>query len=331
MEARRLQSVRGIWRWSGGALISPGLTDLVTIRMGELTEPESLVVDVLALAEPLDVRLLAGLTDPAAIERAEEDGLIHVEAVGRHLEARLAHPLFGEVRRARMGTLRARRLRGRVSRALADAGCHRADDILRRAVLAVDSDLEPDRQLLIEAGRRAGQLCDLPMAVRLGRAAQAAGGGFEAAMIVLGAFNGLSRPSGADFAVLTATAGTDAELVRATMAQAIDLAWMAFRPAEAEAILDAAESQVAGDDGRRQLLALRALFDGQLARPVRAIEAAARALESPLLPDESVLLATTGYVIGLATVGRADELASLVAQVRLRRAARRSTPSCGFR
>ncbi|MEU6078378.1 LuxR C-terminal-related transcriptional regulator [Micromonospora sp. NPDC047074] len=314
VEARRLQSVRGIWRWSGEALISPGLTDLVTIRMGELTEPERLVVDVLALAEPLDVRLLAGLTDPSAIERTEESGLIRVEDVGRRLEARLAHPLFGEVRRARMGTLRARRLRGRVSQALADAGYRQPDDILRRAVLAVDSDLEPDRRLLIEAGRRAGQLCDLPMAVRLGRAAQAAGGGFEASMIVLGAFNGLSRPTGADFAVLTAAAGTDAELVRATMARAIDLAWMASRPAEAEAILDAADDQITGSDGSRQLMALRALFDGQLARPARAIEAAATALDSPLLPDESVLLATTGYVIGLATVGRADELATLVTQ-----------------
>ncbi|OZV77137.1 hypothetical protein CA850_24295 [Micromonospora echinospora] len=313
-EAGRLQQVRGIWRWSGAALMSPGLTELVTIRMGELTEPEGLVVDVLALAEPLDVRLLAGFAEPSAIERAEETGLIRVEKVGRRLEARLAHPLFGEVRRARMGTLRARRLRGRVSQALAEAGYRQADDILRRAVLALDSDLEPDGRLLIEAGRRAGQLCDLPLAVRLGRAAEAAGGGFEASMIVLGALHGLSRPSDADSAVLTATAGTDAELVRATMARTMDLAWMSSRPAEAEAILEAAESQVSEEDGRRQLMALRAMFDGQLARPVRAIEAAVKALESPLLPDDSVLLATVGYVIGLATVGRADELAALATQ-----------------
>ncbi|WP_433686633.1 LuxR C-terminal-related transcriptional regulator [Micromonospora carbonacea] len=312
VEARRLQPIRGIWRWSGETLMSPGLTDLVTRRMGELTEPEGLVVDVLALAEPLDVRLLAGLTETSAIERTEDAGLIRIKEVGRRLEARLAHPLFGEVRRARMGTLRARRLRGQVSRALADAGYRQPDDVLRRAVLALDSDLVPDPRLLVEAGRRAGQLCDLPMAVRLGRAAEAAGGGFEASMIVMGAFNGLSRPPGADFAVLAAAAGTDVELVRATMAWAIDLAWMASRPAEAEAILEAAESQVSGDDGRRRLMALRALFDGQLARPVRAIEAAAAALDSSLLPDDSVLLATTGYVIGLATVGRADELATLV-------------------
>ncbi|MFF3855517.1 LuxR C-terminal-related transcriptional regulator [Micromonospora sp. NPDC002575] len=309
VEARRLQPVRGVWRWSGEGLMSPGLTELVTTRMGKLTESEGLVLDVLALAEPLDVRLLTGLVEPSAIERAEEADLIRVEKVGRRLEARLAHPLFGEVRRARMGTLRARRLRGWVSRALADAGYDQADDILRRAVLAVDSDLAPDWRLLVEAGRRAGQLCDLSLAVRLGRAAEAAGGGFEASMIVMGVFNGLSRPSGADFAMLAASARTAAELVRATMARAIDLAWMAPRPAEAEALLDAVESQVSGDGIRQQLMALRALFDGQLARPNRAIEAAVSALASPLLPDEAVLLATTGYAIGLATIGRADDLA----------------------
>ncbi|KXK63794.1 hypothetical protein AWW66_01020 [Micromonospora rosaria] len=312
VEARRLQPVRGIWRWSGGASMSPGLTDLVTTRMGELTGPAALVVDVLALAEPLEVGLLAGLTDASAVERAEESGLIRVEEAGRRLEARLAHPLFGEARRVRMGTLRARRLRGRVSQALAEAGCDQADDLLRRAVLALDSDLAPDWRLLVEAGRRAGQLCDLPTAVRLGRAAEAAGGGFEAAMIAMGAFNGLSRPSTADFAALTAAAGTDADLVRATVARAIDLAWMASRPAEAEALLDAAESQTSGEEAHRQLMALRALFNGQLARPHRAIEAAVTALASPLLPDEAVLLATTGYITGLATVGRADELAPLV-------------------
>ncbi|MEV0393726.1 helix-turn-helix transcriptional regulator [Polymorphospora rubra] len=313
IEADRLRPVRGVWRWSGGG-VSPGLTDLVTIRMGELAEPVATVVDLLALAEPLGVRLLARLADPAAIEQAERAGLVRAGQDGRRLEARLTHPLFGEVRRARMGVLRARRLRGRISRAIADTGSRRADDTLRRAVLALDSDLEPDRRLLLAAASRAGQLCDLPLTVRLGQAAQAAGGGFEAHMITMAALNGLSRPAGAEAAALAATAGTDDEVARATVAQVLNLAWMALRPAQAEAILAAAEARIVGDPGRTRLMALRALFDGQRARPARAIEAATAALAAPDLPDESAALAATGYVVSLATVGRADELADATAR-----------------
>ncbi|MEV7229811.1 LuxR C-terminal-related transcriptional regulator [Polymorphospora sp. NPDC051019] len=314
VEADRLRPVRGVWRWSGGAPVSPGLTDLVTIRMGELAEPVATVVDLLALAEPLGVRLIARLADPSAVEQAERAGLVRVEQDGRRLEARLTHPLFAEVRRARMGVLRARRLRGRISRALADTGGRRADDTLRRAVLALDSDLEPDWRLLYEAARHAGRLCDLPLTVRLGQAAQAAGGGFEPSMITIAALNGLSRPAGAEVAALAATAGTDDELVRATVAQVINLAWMALRPAEAQAMLESAESRVVDGAGRMRLMALRALFDWQRARPVAAIEAATTALAAPGLPDGSVALATAGYVVGLAAVGRADELADATAR-----------------
>ena len=74
------------------------------------------------------------------------------------MQARLAHPLFGEVQRARIGTLHARRLRGRIAQALADAGGRRADDTLRRAVLMLDSDLVPDSVLLTDAARRATKL-----------------------------------------------------------------------------------------------------------------------------------------------------------------------------
>lgn len=135
LEAGRLRQVRGVWCWPGHAAVSPLLAEVVEARMGQLTGPVRDVIDVLALAEPLGITLLAALTDPGAVEHAEERGVVSVERDGRRLQARIAHPLYGEVRRARMGELRARRLRGRIATALVNTGARRADDTLRCAAL----------------------------------------------------------------------------------------------------------------------------------------------------------------------------------------------------
>ena len=84
--------------------------------------------------------------------------------------ARLAHPLYGEVRRAAMGTLRARRLRGRVAQTL-DV----VPDPIPRAVLTLDSDLPPEPALFLQAAEAATRMYDLPLAERLARAAAATG------------------------------------------------------------------------------------------------------------------------------------------------------------
>jgi hypothetical protein len=79
-----------------------------------------------------------------------------VDVDGRRLQTRLAHPLYCEVRRSEMGVLRARRLRGLIATALAGTGARRSDDIVRRAVLALDSDLDPDPGLFVTAAKRSG-------------------------------------------------------------------------------------------------------------------------------------------------------------------------------
>ena len=75
------------------------------------------------------------------------------------VEVRVAHPLYGEVRRKRAAPPRLRRLRGLVAAELAAADDR--DDVrvvMRRATLSLDSDLEPDPDLLIRA---AGAPCGI--------------------------------------------------------------------------------------------------------------------------------------------------------------------------
>ncbi|MBV8993267.1 MAG: hypothetical protein JO287_06100 [Pseudonocardiales bacterium] len=187
LEAGRLHRVVGVWWWSGELALSPGLVELVSARIGRLPEAQRQVVEVLAFGEPLGVSLLARLTDASAVEQVEARGLVEVYPDGQRWQARLTHPLLGEVQRTQTGTLHARRLRGRIAGALGATGGRRADDTLRRAVLMLDSDLPPDPVLLTDAARRATELGDHTLAKRVARASVAVGGGFESRLLLCNA------------------------------------------------------------------------------------------------------------------------------------------------
>jgi DNA-binding CsgD family transcriptional regulator len=316
LEAQRLRRVGGVWRWAASRAVSPSLLKLVETRMGGLPQPVGDVVDLLALSEPLGVTVLVGLADAAAVEQAETRGLVSVEQHGRRLQARLAHPLYGEVRRARAGQLRSRRLRGQIASALASTGARRADDTLRRAVLVVDSDLPPDPHLLTAAARTAVQLCDLPLAERLARAAVAAGGGFDSRLTLAYALSWQCSGAEADLelAALAELARTDTQRVQVAIPRAGNLFWTLRRPPEAQAVLDVAEAALTDGGARSMVAAMRAAFYGFLARPHQAVQHAADALAVETLPNQAVVLATWGLAIGLGVLGRADQIGPAVSR-----------------
>ncbi|MCW2690254.1 MAG: putative transcriptional regulator, partial [Mycobacterium sp.] len=199
INAGRLAQQHGYWRWIGEPIVPPGLVELIESRIGDLPSELGDVVDALALGEPLDVALLSRISDPEAVEAAERRGLITVDDTDNGMEARLAHPLYGEVRRRRAPSVRLRRLRGLVAAELAvsDDG----DDtrlVVRRAALSLDSDLKLDPDLLVRAAQGAVWLADLPLADRLGGAAIRAGGGAEASVVRSHALVWLSRGQEAD-------------------------------------------------------------------------------------------------------------------------------------
>jgi predicted ATPase len=122
LEATRLHQAGGVWRWSGQPKLSPGLVELVSARIGKLPDAQREVLAVLTFGEPLGITLLGELTDAVAVEQVEARSLVEVYPDGRRLQARLTHPLYGEVQRAQLGQLQARRLRGRIANALAHTG-----------------------------------------------------------------------------------------------------------------------------------------------------------------------------------------------------------------
>ena len=119
-------------------MVSQSLAELIETRMGSLPEPVREVVDLLVFGEPLPVSVLGRLTDPAVVEQAEMYGVVSVSGEDGCLQARLAHPLYGEVRRRRTGRLRAGHLCRRLASALG-AVDECSTDVLRRAVLMLDA------------------------------------------------------------------------------------------------------------------------------------------------------------------------------------------------
>jgi len=174
----RIVQQHGHWRWIGDPIMPPGLVELIESRIGDLPTPVSDVIDVLAVGEPIDLAALTRITNAAAVEEAETRGLITLEPAGRGIEVRVAHPLYGQVRRKRAAHSRLRRLRGLVATEL--AASNDPDDIrvvVRRATLSLDSDLTPDADLFVRAAHGAVWLADLPLADRLAEAAIQAGAG----------------------------------------------------------------------------------------------------------------------------------------------------------
>jgi DNA-binding CsgD family transcriptional regulator len=181
----RLLPRDGVWQWSGDLVVPPDVTELVEARMGDLPGAVADVVDALAVGEPLDLQALTNITNAAAIEEADVRGLITVVPDERGMAVRLAHPLYGEVRRDRAASTRLRRLRGAVAGELAARDGDRDNRlVVRRAALMLDSDLEPDPDLLVRGAERAIWLGDWALAERLCDAAYQVSGGPEAIRVL---------------------------------------------------------------------------------------------------------------------------------------------------
>jgi len=320
-EAGRLATDGGVWRWTGRPTLSSGLTQLIDARIGRLTDPEQVVVDALAVGEPLPLGTLAAIADPSTVERLEDAGVIAVDA--DQLTAMLAHPLYAEARRARLGVSRARRLRAEIVRRLDEI------DVLRRAMLAIESDLADPGQILLDGAREAARLCDLPLAERLARAAVDHGGGFAAQSIVATAIIGLSQneQAEAEWGRLVSLARSDEEIVIATSKYVLHLAYTLGRPVAAIEALDAAQERVSGEPARLHLCAIRALVYAQLGRVTEAAVLASSALADSTLTDEGVVLAAAGLALARGATG---QLGAMAVAARQALDASRRSPDLAF-
>jgi len=269
------------------------------------------VVEMLAVGEPLGLATLEKVTDAAAIEDAERHGLVRASQDGRRTEARLAHPVYGEVLRQRLPRSHLRRISALLAGALQATGARRREDLLRLARWQLDAGGPGDPVLLSRAARRAIEMYDMALAARLARTALESGGGVEAGL-VLGESefrSGHHEEAESVLARLVAVCSNDTELALVTNARAYNLSNLMGDPAAATAVIDQALTTITDVTARLRVLgrlATNRIFEGD---PESALAAA-----NELLASKDDQIASRGaYVssIALALLGGGDDAVAM--------------------
>ncbi len=308
LNAGRLINDDGQWRWLGKVTVSPTLTDLVELHIGAVSEGLREVVDLVAVAEPIERCCLMSLASAELIEEAEHRGLIAVSSSATDLVS-VGHPLYGEVRLEQSGRLRLRRLRGRAARAMTTIDATRHFDPLRLGLLWLESDLEPDGEIFLRAAQAAILRLDVELAERLADAAVRAGGLLDSVMLHAHALILLNRGCEAEKVLnsLNDEGLPQAALAKVIHLRAANLLWPLGRPEDSWTVIEKGLIRAAGPLAD-QLHAFRCIQLAMAARPAEVAELTG-SVDRSHLPALQALVAIWAEVIALGELGRPNQAA----------------------
>ena len=315
-----IRRVAGVWMWDGDVAVSASIADIVGRQLGELSPELSLVVDTLSQCEPLEVDVLCDVVHRHDLEVAEQMHLVTVERAGAALMARLAHPIFGELRRAHAGEMYLSNIRGKLANRLAKEADGDMNATVRRALLTLESDLEPDPQLFLESARYAMTLLDLDLADRFATSAEQCGVS-EAATIRALNMVLLGRGEMAEEFLREITENANGDRHSWSTVRAANLIWILGRPGEASTILDELAATEESESEVAERLAVEACLDVVMARCDSAADKARAALASGALSDFHSMMASVALVMALGALGQDSDITD-VAEQALERAAK---------
>jgi DNA-binding CsgD family transcriptional regulator len=306
LESKALKARYGMWRLDGSLASSARLRDLIQARLAGLDHEEKTALELMAIGEPLPLSVLESIVSVAAVERLEERSLLEAVTDGVEPELRLAHPLYGELVRDTLATVR----RARLSRALADAvegaGEVSGADVLRVAVWRLDGGGgRPD--FIANAARSAFRADDYGLAERLGRAGWELWQRADAALVLGEALDLLGQAAEADLILAEALphATTDQERTSLAVRRASLLFRTLDRAVDAQRVIEDATAVVRDPACLRELNALEGdhlLLTGDVAR---AIEVDQPLLSGPA--DAAFAQASLDVGTALVLAGRTSE------------------------
>ena len=259
-DAGLLRKEEGLWRLSGPLPVSSRLVEIVTTRLGTMDDRERQALEVVAHGEPLGVAPLEREFGADVLASLERRGLVSIVRDGVRMEVRLAHPLYGEVVRARLPETRRRQVNRALREVLTASGARRRDDVLRIGAAQVVAGGPFDPAVLLAAAHTARARSDLALAERLAEAAVAAGAGFEADLLLarLHFLQGRSEEAERELAALAGRAVTDAQRVELAETQIDTLVLGLGRHTDALRVAATAEAAVVDVDWRDLVSAKRA-------------------------------------------------------------------------
>jgi DNA-binding CsgD family transcriptional regulator len=248
-----------LWRLVGELAPSQRIVELVGARLLTLDERSLELLELVAYAEPLGGAELAQLAPDEAVRPLLKQGLVVSRFAGRRHELRLAHPLYGEVVRARTSALRIAEM-GRALADIAEAGPgRRRDDVLRQGIWRLDGG-GGDPRTLLQAAWSARWHYDFVLTERLARAADSGPQAFEAQLLAARAVALQGRPREAEIELrrLADVADNDADRTKQAIAH-IECLWFYLgRLRDGLVVAEQAEAGIADPALKDEIIARRA-------------------------------------------------------------------------
>jgi DNA-binding CsgD family transcriptional regulator len=283
IESGQLHRVRGTWTWPGRFRPGAALGDLIAERFAGFTAPERELLALVAFGEPLERDVAMTMRGPVALEALAQGGLVAVDDA----TVRLAHPLYGEVVRHGAAAPTVARLSAELALAHPDVLSDPAAE-LRRIVWYMDGGHSLSANVLLQASLRA-QVHDLELAVRLARAAIAAGGGTDATLRLADLLTNSRKHDQADALLAGLAKGDIDDRTRVAIAgiRATTFLWLRGRPADALAVVDRAAESLDDPSFVRELNGLRLqalLLEGRVDEIIRVVD---EQLDAPELSNEA--------------------------------------------
>jgi DNA-binding NarL/FixJ family response regulator len=280
--------------------VTGGLTDLVTSRLDALSAATRTVVELVACGEPVPLTMLEHLAEPGAVGASEDSGLVVVETDGRRAQARLAHPVYGEVLRSRLPLSRTRQLCANLAAQILSTPLRRRDDTLRAALWQVDSGSITRLDVVRDGARLAIGRAGLALAERLARAAREAEPGPEADRLLaeILEYQGRSVEAAALLPIVPPTERS--ERIRWAVTRADWLYWGCGDLAAAERALGTVDGQPAAEGA----LAFILFFAGRCAEAARIADGVLRRADSD---PQARVWAAAAATASLGFLGRLEE------------------------
>ncbi len=316
LEAGTLSEVKGVWQLRGATTVSPGLATLLENRFDNADPAAVTVLRLLSLCEPLDLDVLVELAGEQAIDAAEKEQLIRIDRDGPTLNARISHPLYGDVVRRQIGTASARMLRGQIVTVLKRQKPTSAAGRIRLAELYLDSDQTAETGLLVAAAKDAVSLANAPLGERLARTAFEREADMRSAHLLSRALMWQGRPAEAD-EILARFDPDDLDEVQLLLwgiPRASIVFWSLGEVARANAVLELLRGRVSNPILRPMLDAADAAFTVFENRLPDGMAKAEAVLSDPVAPEQA--LETAAFAAGMAMplAGRGDEFTAIVAR-----------------
>lgn len=306
----------GVYSFQGDLIATPLLEEVVLARLVPLTGPHRTALELLTIGGRLPYPLVERVVGFEPLEELERSGLIvaGADAAQRPGVLDVAHPLYRELMRARLGAL----ARMRIHRTLADADAATGGPIaerpveeqLRSAVWCVRGGVELDAELLLGIAAHAIAAGDVPLATELAEEAYRAAGSAAAALTASWCASQMGRHDDAVKFLREAMTQEQDPWVRAAMRLRIgEELWWTGRVTEGAAALADADEPGPWTALTEAQAGVHQMLQGDLP--------AAFATCEPLLAHEHVwvrFVATLGYSLGCIYGDRpADAIAASAA------------------